>query len=278
MIKYLIPLWLLWGANWVVMKVALNYFAPAQFVEWRFSLGALILLTYIIIKKLPMPDKKYLPWAFASGIFMIAVNNLLIQSAMIDLGAGMSAILNYTMPVWVLIPAHFLLKERITLRKFFSIILSLSGLCILLGVTTDGHWYAIFLAIASAWCWGIGTIIIKLKLTKCPPIQLTCGQMAAGAIVMIIYNLISPPPDINWTMNAVLCLLYNGFLASALCFFLWSYVLQHMDASKAGTAVLVAPAVGVLAGIIFLGENFTLSTAGGMLLVALGVISAVTAK
>lgn len=278
MIRYLIPIWLLWGTNWVIMKVALDYFAPAQFVEWRFGLGALILLTYILIKKLPMPDKKYLPWVFGSGIFMIAANNMLIQYAMLDLGAGMAAVLNYTMPVWVLIPAHFILKERITIRKILSIILSLCGLCILLGVSTDGHWYAILLAIASAWCWGIGTIIIKMKLTKCPPIQLTCGQMTAGAIMMILFNMASPAPEINWTLTAVLCLLYNGFLASALCFFLWSYVLQHMEASKAGTAVLVAPAVGVLAGIIFLGEDFTVSIACGMLLVALGVISAVTAK
>lgn len=119
---------------------------------------------------------------------------------------------------------------------------------------------------------------MKLKLSKCPPVQLTCGQMTAGAIVMIIYNMIFLSEDVLWGTEAILCLTYNGILASAVCFFLWSYVLQHMEASKAGTAVLVAPAVGVLSGIIFLGESFTVSTAIGMLLVALGTILAVTAR
>lgn len=278
MIKFLIPIWLIWGCNWVVMRVAMDYFSPAQFVEYRFGFGALILLAYVIIKKVPLPDRKYLPWIAGSGVFMIAVNNMLIQLAIKDLGAGMAAVLNYSMPVWLLIPAHFLLKERITIRKFLSIVLSLSGLCILLGVTGSSHWESIIIAIASAWCWGIGTIIVKLKLAKCPPIPMTCGQMCAGAIVMIFYNILNPAPEIHWTLAPILCLLYNGFLASALCFFLWSYVLQNMEASKASTAVLVAPAVGVVAGIIFLGESFTASTAFGLALVAVGVITAVTAK
>lgn len=277
MIKYLVPIWLIWGCNWVVMKVALNYFTPPQFVEWRFALGSLVLLAYIVYKKLPMVDLKFVPWIAGSGIFMIAVNNLLIQHAMLELGAGMAAVLNYSMPVWVLIPAHYILKETITPRKIISIILSLSGLCVLLGVSTDISWSALLLAILSAWSWGLGSVVVKAKLTKCPPMQLTCGQMAAGAIFMILVNLGYDTPPVDWNIYSLLCILYNAFLASALCFFLWSYVLQNMEASKAGTAVLVAPAVSVLAGIVFLDESFTMSTVIGLLLVAVGVISAVTA-
>lgn len=278
MIKYLIPIWLIWGCNWVVMKVALNYFTPPQFVEWRFALGTLVLLVYIIYKKLPMVDLKFVPWIAGSGIFMISMNNLLVQHSMLELGAGMAAVLNYSMPVWVLIPAHYILKESITPRKIISILLSLSGLSVLLGVSTDISWSALCLAILSAWSWGLGTVIVKAKLTKCPPMQLTCGQMAAGALFMILYNMGSDAPPVDWNIYSLLCILYNAVLASALCFLLWSYVLQNMEASKAGTAVLVAPAVSVLAGIVFLDESFSTSTVIGLLLVAIGVVSAVTAR
>jgi drug/metabolite transporter (DMT)-like permease len=277
MLKFLVPLWLIWGINWVVMKISNNYFPPSEFVVWRFGTGALVLLLYILWKKLSLPDKKQLPWIILSGIIGIGISNLLIQNSMLYLGAGMAAIISYSMPVWLLIPAYFLLNEKITVRKIASIVLSLSGLVILMNIDTDNsQFYGVVLALASAWCWVICSVIIKMKLTKCPPIQLSCGQMIAGVLVIAIVNMLHPAGEINWCIESVLCLLYNGVLASAVCFFLWSYILQHMEATIAGAAILVAPAVGVVAGIILLDESFTLSTALGMGLLAIGTVSSLS--
>ena len=71
---------------------------------------------------------------------------------------------------------------------------------------------------------------------------------------------------------AVACLAYNGILASALAFFLWNYVLTRMEASKASIAVLAVPVVGVVCGILFLGERLYVSTAAGMVLILAGII------
>ena len=56
---------------------------------------------------------------------------------------------------------------------------------------------------------------------------------------------------------------------------MWTYVLQNMEAGKASIAILVVPVVGVIGGIVFLGETVTLKTAIGMLLVAAGVAGTV---
>ncbi|MDY3740199.1 MAG: EamA family transporter [Selenomonadaceae bacterium] len=65
------------------------------------------------------------------------MSNLLIQTSMLYLGAAMAAIISYSMTVWLLIPAYFLLNEKITVRKIVSIVLSLSGLVILMNIDTD---------------------------------------------------------------------------------------------------------------------------------------------
>lgn len=49
-----------------------------------------------------------------------------------------------------------------------------------------------------------------------------------------------------------------------------------MEATIAGAAILVAPAVGVVADIILLDESFTFSTALGMGLLAIGTISSLS--
>ena len=87
-------------------------------------------------------------------------------------------------------------------------------------------------------------------------------------------------PQLNWGFNhaysapttAAACLLYNGILAAAVGFFLWNYILAHMEAGKAGVAILVVPVVGVVSGILVLGEAFTWHTALGILLVLGGVL------
>ena len=103
-------------------------------------------------------------------------------------------------------------------------------------------------------------------------IQYTAWQMTIGSIILFVYTSCMETGQVHWTPMAVACLAYNGILASALAFFLWNYVLTRMEASKASIAVLAVPVVGVVCGILFLGERLYVSTAAGMVLILAGII------
>jgi drug/metabolite transporter (DMT)-like permease len=75
-----------------------------------------------------------------------------------------------------------------------------------------------------------------------------------------------------WTTTSVIALIYTGIIASALAWFLWNYLLVKMEAGQASIAVMAVPAVGVLCGIIFLGEPMTLSIALGMAILFAGIL------
>ena len=275
MLKYLLGIWLIWGMNWVVMKSANEYFDPAVFVAWRFGTGALILLGVCLYKRLSLPEKNYWPWIIGSGILSGCLNPVLIQLGMVELGAGLAAMLNYTMPVWVLILAQFIIGERLTLRKIICILLCVAGLAVLLNIDVNGSLNSMLLAIGAAWSWALSNVITRWKLKDCQPIQLTTAQTATGAIGMFIYLAILSRPDTVWCTASVMVVIYNGLIASAIAFLMWTYVLQNMEAGKASIAILVVPVVGVIGGIVFLGETVTLKTAIGMLLVAAGVAGTV---
>jgi multidrug transporter EmrE-like cation transporter len=84
--------------------------------------------------------------------------------------------------------------------------------------------------------------------------------------------------EVVWNTESILCLIYNGVLASALAFFLWSWILQHIEVSKASVAVLAVPVVGVVGGILCLGEPMTLHIFFGMLMIMAGIYIVVTHK
>lgn len=278
MAKALCLIYLIWGMNWVVMKTANTFFPPITFVAYRFLFGALVLLSVWFWLHLPLPKKKYWPWIFLTGILQMGLNNIAAQTSMLTLGAGMVSVLNYSMPVFAAVLAHFLLGERLTWRKGVGIVLAIAGMAVLMDVHAGGDVTAICIGLLSAVFWGLASIFVKLKLLDVNPISLTTWQMVCASLSLLAYTAIVPQGEVVWNTESVLCLIYNGVLASALAFFLWSWILQHIEVSKASVAVLAVPVVGVVGGIICLGEPMTLHIFFGMIMIMAGIYIVVTHK
>jgi len=276
--KALCLIYLIWGMNWVVMKTANTFFPPITFVAYRFLFGALVLLSVWRWLHLPLPKKKYWPWIFLTGILQMGLNNIAAQTSMLTLGAGMVSVLNYSMPVFAAVMAHFLLGERLTWRKGAGIVLAIAGMAVLMDVHAGGDVTAICIGLLSAVFWGLASIFVKLKLSDVNPISLTTWQMVCASLSLLAYTAIVPQGQVVWNTESVLCLIYNGVLASALAFFLWSWILQHIEVSKASVAVLAVPVVGVVGGILCLGEPMTLHIFFGMIMIMAGIYIVVTNK
>jgi len=276
--KALCLIYLIWGMNWVVMKTANTFFPPITFVAYRFLFGALVLLSVWRWLHLPLPKKKYWPWIFLTGILQMGLNNIAAQTSMLTLGAGMVSVLNYSMPVFAAVMAHFLLGERLSWRKGVGIVLAIAGMAVLMDVHAGGDVTAICIGLLSAVFWGLASIFVKLKLADVNPISLTTWQMVCASLSLLAYTAVVPQGEVVWNAESVLCLIYNGVLASALAFFLWSWILQHIEVSKASVAVLAVPVVGVVGGILCLGEPMTLHIFFGMLMIMAGIYIVVTHK
>lgn len=280
MAKALFILYLIWGFNWVVMKEATLFFPPVLFSCYRFVIGAVVLIGITLWCRMPLPPKRYWPWIIATGLLQIAVNNAAIQIGVTSLGAGLVAVVNYSMPVWMSILAYFILHETLTKRKILGIVLSMVGMYVLMDVEIVGDMTGLLLTIGGAIAWAIAAVIVKYQdkvmhrqqqKETCTMIQYTTWQIAAGALFLWVYAMLFEQGQVTWTPMAVSCLAYNGVLASALAFFLWNYILTKMEASKAGVASLGVPVVGVICNVIFMHEAVHWNTAVGMILILAGI-------
>ena len=272
MFQLLFALCLIWGFNFVVMKTANEYFSPELFVTLRFILGASILFAYASIRKLNLPKREFWIWIAITGALQISIGAAIVQTCFKYLSAGLVSVLNYTMPLWVIILARIFLDEPLTKKKIIGIVTSILGVAILMNVDISGDIFGVFLAILGAIVWAAANVITKKKLAKCDPIALTTWQMIIGAILLAIYTFGFVENHVDWSFIGIACLAYNGIIASALAFFLWIYILEHMEAGKASISVLGVPVVGVIGGVLILGEPFTISMAIGMLMVFSGIV------
>ena len=202
---------------------------------------------------------------------------------MVTLGAGLVAVLNYSMPVWMALMAHFFLGEHLTRRKVMGIIVSMAGMCLLMNVDSGGDLSLVVLTLVGAAAWAAAGIIVKIqdrrmKANDCNLIQYTTWQMVIGALALGIQAAVMENGTIQWTPLAVGCLFYNGVLASALAFFMWNYLLTQIEAAKAAIAILGVPVVGVISGVLVLDEPLTMMTLIGMVMILAGIVCIVRQK
>lgn len=259
----------LWGYNWVVMKIAVEYAPPIEFAALRLLLGAAVLFAaLLVLRKSLRPER---PWEFFwIGLFQSGGFIALATWAVLIAGAGKVAVLSYTMPLWVALAGWPLLGERLRTAQIVALGIAVAGIIMILDVRqARGSLFADALALLAGVSWAIGVIISKRVQREgtVDVLSLTTWQMLFGGVLVGIAALIVPEHATHWTWAYGAALAYNALGASAAAYFLWVFVLQHLPARDASMGTLANPVVGIIAAWLQLGEVPSSSEAIGMGLV-----------
>ncbi len=272
----LILLALVWGYNWVVMKVAIRYADPFTFMTLRTVLGAMALFALVAIRRGSLRPKYF--WITAVySIFGTSMTGLTIWA--LSLGsAGKVSILTYTMPFWLLLIAWPVLAERIHGIQWLAVAIALAGLvCVLEPWNLRGVWASV-LATIGGLSWAIASVLFKIirKRYDIEILSFTAWQALIGSIPLIVVALLVDKTGPTWNASLIAALLFNVIVASAFAWVLWLYVLHTMRAGTAGVSTLAIPVVGVAAAWIQLGERpGAFEAAGiGLILAALAILTA----
>ncbi len=267
----------LWGYNWVVMKLALDYAGPLDFAVLRVGLGAVLVFALLQVLRVPLKPR-HVGKTVWLGLFQTTGFVGLISWSLAIGDAGKSAVLAYTMPFWVILLAWPFLGERLSGMQWPAVGVALVGLVLVLDPTaTEAGLVNSLLAVAAGASWAASVIIVK----KIPIngrdelLSLTAWQMAFGCVPLIVVALVVPERPIEWSGYFVGALIYNAVGGTALAMLLWLYILQRLPATISSLSSLIVPIIGVAAAWLQLGERPTLSEGLGiaLILAALGMLA-----
>ena len=265
---------LLWGYNWVVMKIGLRYVGAFDFAALRTGFGVLVLFGVLVALRVPLKPR-HVAKTFWLGVFQTAGFVGLISWALVSGAAGKSAVLAYTMPFWMLLFGWPFLDERLRGWQWPAVGLAFVGLVLVLEIwESQGDLLSSVLALGAGASWGVSVIIFK----KIPVegrdelLSLTTWQMLYGVLPLIAVALIVPEPPIQWTGPFVAALLYNIFGGMAAATLLWLYILHRLPATISSLSSLIVPIVGVLAAWLQLGERPSAAEGLGMVLILAGLL------
>ncbi len=267
---------LIWGYNWVVMKVAMSYSGPLEFSAWRCALGVLLLFGLLIALRVPLKPRE-IGKTIWLGLFQTAGFVGLVSWSLAIGAAGKNAVLAYTMPFWVILLGWPFLEERLRGWQWLALALAFVGLLLVLEVWRgDASVTSSLLALAGGASWGIGTIIFKRIPVRSRDelLSLTTWQMFFGCIPLVAAALLIPERPIEWNATLITALAFNAVGAMAVATLLWLYILHRLPTTISSLSSLLVPIVGVVAAWVQLGERPSVAEAIGMVLIlaALGVL------
>jgi drug/metabolite transporter (DMT)-like permease len=253
----LMLLCLIWGYNWVVMKNALHFAGPFDFAALRTILGALCLFIVMLILKKPFKIQE-IPTLIILGILQTAGFTGLLVWALVEGGAGKTAVLTYTMPFWTMLLAWPLLGEKLSGWQWPAALFSLMGILFILDPLHLGtDLFSMVLAIVSGISWALAVILAKKLQARSPDldlISLTAWQMLFGSIPIVIVALMTHTTSIEWNSYFIGALIYNSVFGNAIAWLLWLYALRHLSAGVATMTTTVCPVIAVMSSSIELHE------------------------
>jgi drug/metabolite transporter (DMT)-like permease len=283
----LVGLVVVWGSHWVVVKVGLETIPPFTYGVLRLLGGIVVLAALMgLTGRLKRPERPDWPIIVSYGLLAVALGIAMMNLALPHIPAGRSSILAYTIPLWV-VPVMFVAARALPTRaEVAGLVLGLAGLVLLLNPAaidwgSSGALLGSLLLVVGAVGAAVALVHVRNHPWKGTPFDTQIWQLLVALVPILVLMLILEREqlgDVQWDLPTALAVLYSGPLATAFAFWASQMIVRTLGPLTTGIGYLGAPLVGVIAGIIVLGETITTLDMAGVLVTGLGIIVVLLAR
>lgn len=272
------------GVLWGIIGIFVREFSVAGFTSMEITTLRIIVTAVAMIIFLLLKDRRKLSirikdsWYFiGTGIFSILFFNYCYFKTINLVSLSVAAILLYTAPIMVMIMSVILFKEKITINKLASLLMTFLGCILVTGVGfSDGSnisLITILTGLASGFGYALYSIFGRYALKRYHPFTVTTYTFIFASFGAIgITDFTNIHKIINESNFILIEILLLGLITSIIPYVLYTIGLNHIESSKASIIASVEPVVATISGIIFFNETFSISNALGVLLVILAII------
>lgn len=268
---------LIWGSTWIFIKIGLEDLPPIAFAASRFIISLLILFPVLWYQKIALP-RSAAEWKLIAltGFLQFSVNYSMVFWSEVYITSGLAAVLQATISVFGLLLAWiFLPHERITKLKITAVVIGIAGVAIIFADQLRVQSLMAFLGsvaiVIGAYAAAQASILVKAKAGDIQPPALLFGQMLCGLPPILIYSLVveGDPFTFSWTWKAIACVLFLSIAGTIAAFWMYYWLLNRIESTKAMMISLVTPLLAVVIGWAFLGETLPPQTGiGGLLIIS----------
>jgi len=286
----------MWGVNGTVSKAILGVgLSSPRLTEVR-STGAAVVLALALALTHPWRlrvRRGEVLFLLAFGTVGLAAVQWLYFFAIHRLKIGIALLIQYLAPVLIALWARFVAKEQVRRRIWVALVLSLTGLSLVVdlrhGVSLDALGTTAALGAAVAFATYI--LLAEHAVGRRDPVSLLCLGFTVAALFWAVvqpwwsfpFSVVSDRVTLDGalltTTSPVWLLMLTMIVVGTIVpFLLLVGALRHISATRAGVTAMFEPVAGALVAYAWLGESLSASQLLGGGIVLAGILLAQTAR
>lgn len=250
---------LCWGAAYVPSGWLVATWSPLSAAATRLGLGGIVLLVMLYVG-----GRSLRPRVAVGVIGWLALTQTVVfygatYWGIAHAGAGLSAVLANTDPLFVAVLATLLLGEHLTRLQWLGLALGLLGAACAVwegplwppGASPDA-----LIVVGGAFAWSIGTVVASKSIrADADPLALAGWQMAVGGVLLGVVGVVvgEGTPVVGWREIGLITGL--AIIGSAAPLALFYLALARAPASQVSAWFFLIPVIGVLSSWPLLGEE-----------------------
>ncbi|QKC83555.1 EamA family transporter [Mesorhizobium sp. NZP2077] len=271
-------IYLIWGSTYLALALALQTMPPFALMGTRSIVGGLLLLAFAGITGGGKGSAKSWLRAGVCGILFFVGCHGVLAYAEQRVPSGLAALLLATIPFWIIGGRSVLGRSDQPLARTMLLLLpGLGGVVLVAWRSIEGpaalQFSDILLLLAASVSWALGTIIAEGHKDSASSVVLSGRELVAGGMVLLLLSAWRGEPAnidlsaISLTSLAGWC--YLTLAGTVVAFGSYIWLLKRVPPTLVATYTFVNPAIAVLLGWAFLGEELTVITVvGGLLVIA----------
>lgn len=248
----------LWGASFLLIRIAGQSFPPFWIALLRSSLGALLLWAILFGTGRRPPPRTHLPWLLLVGLFNNAIPFTCFAWGERVVPSNTAAVLNATTPIFTLLLGMMVHRTRAAWNVVAGIVLGFAGVNLVvfsqsskIEVHVSGAMFAAGVAVVTLGALGyaIATVIAKAKLQGVDPIGIAASQLGFAGWLVLPLAALGPHP-VHLTAGTLLAMGTLGLLGSGAAYLLFFHILRTVPATHAVAVTYLLPIWGIFWGAI----------------------------
>jgi drug/metabolite transporter (DMT)-like permease len=267
----LLAVWVVWGSTYLAIKLALETIPPFVMGGARSMVAGTLLLAALCLRGVPLPSLVQWRNAGIIGVLMVTLANGAVVWAQGTIPSSLAALGVATTPLWVALATGFLEGWPRPL-EWIGLAIGFAGVILLNG---DGALRATPVAAAllliAQLSWGAGTILNRRLVLPHGPMA-SAAQMLVGGTTLFVIGLASGERLTALPSATSLgAFAYLVLFGSILAFSAFNFLIRNVTPALATSNAYVNPAVAVLLGVGFGGEQLGRATLLAMVVILVGV-------
>ena len=273
------------GFSFYFSKIALSFASPLEVLAHRFTAAAVFSAALLLLKVLPLKITredflKFLPFSIFYPILFFLLQIIGLTSVQ----SSLASIIQATTPLFTMVLAALLLKEKVDQKKIFFLLLSLSGILYISfhkGISFEassvlGYAFLLFSSFSSA----ANFILVRKYARSLGYLKITVMAIFAGFIffngaLFIRMGLRASMDSYKMafgTYRYLFPILFLGIPSTLFSSMLTNFSLTRIEASTMSVFHHLGTFVSIFAGVVLLKETLFFYEIIGSLLILLGVL------